>query len=371
MLIERDETCIRTLNSNRRLLGLETDARAVDAFAADIAAFRGDVDLLAAGVPCQPFSFGGKSDGHIDRRNAFPALVRGISELRPRAVLVENVKGFASETFLDYFEYVTRQMEMPELALRPGETWRSHRLRMNSNRATYARSGALRYRVHAEILQAADYGTPQLRERLFIVAFRSDLDRTWTRPPASHSRLRLLHDMFVSESYWRSHMLRAHRCPAQHQAALEKVAKRPREEPWRSVRDTIAEMPQPSTVDDMMSRHVVHPGATSYEGHRGSRWDWPAKTIKAGVHGVPGGENMIRLANGRSRYFTLREAARLQDFPDNYKFAGTWTDAYRQLGNAVPVRLGSVVGKSIASVLEATEAPPAGALVTALRRIAN
>ena len=79
--------------------------------------------------------------------------------------------------------------------------------------------------------------------------------------------------------------------------------------------------------------------------------DLPAKTLKAGDHGVPGGENALVRVDGSGRYFTVRESARLQGFPDAYKFHGSWTEAMRQLGNAVPVPLGHVVGASVARKL--------------------
>jgi DNA (cytosine-5)-methyltransferase 1 len=79
--------------------------------------------------------------------------------------------------------------------------------------------------------------------------------------------------------------------------------------------------------------------------------DEPAKALKAGDHGVPGGENMMIHPNGQVRYFTVRESARLQTFPDNYLFPGSWTESMRQLGNAVPVQLAGVVASSVASVI--------------------
>jgi DNA (cytosine-5)-methyltransferase 1 len=69
--------------------------------------------------------------------------------------------------------------------------------------------------------------------------------------------------------------------------------------------------------------------------------------LKAGDHGVPGGENMLSFEDGRVRYFTVRESARLQTFPDTYGFQGSWTESMRQLGNAVPVTLGQVVAEGI------------------------
>lgn len=86
--------------------------------------------------------------------------------------------------------------------------------------------------------------------------------------------------------------------------------------------------------------------------------DAPAKTIKAGHHGVSGGENAVRLDDGTVRYFSVRECARLQAFPDNWVFDGSWCNCMRQIGNAVPVGLGEVVALPLAEALLATCASP-------------
>lgn len=89
----------------------------------------------------------------------------------------------------------------------------------------------------------------------------------------------------------------------------------------------------------------------AYPGHTGSELDKPSKTIKAGVHGVPGGENMIRFPDGSLRYMTVREAAHAQTFPDGYEFTGAWSEGMRQIGNAVPVELARVAAASVACAL--------------------
>jgi DNA (cytosine-5)-methyltransferase 1 len=118
------------------------------------------------------------------------------------------------------------------------------------------------------------------------------------------------------------------------------------------VRDAINDLPDPEKfLTNKIPNHRFNPGARSYPGHTGSPLDEPAKTLKAGDHGVPGGENMLARTDGTVRYFTVREAARLQTFPDDYIFRGAWTEAMRQLGNAVPVRLAEVVASSVAKTL--------------------
>jgi DNA (cytosine-5)-methyltransferase 1 len=115
------------------------------------------------------------------------------------------------------------------------------------------------------------------------------------------------------------------------------------------------DLPDPErqpTASTKHSNHRFQPGAKSYPGHTGSPLDEPAKTLKAGVHGVPGGENMLLRPDGTVRYFTVRESARLQTFPDDYCFTSSWTEAMRQIGNAVPVTLANLIGNNVADKLE-------------------
>jgi DNA (cytosine-5)-methyltransferase 1 len=126
--------------------------------------------------------------------------------------------------------------------------------------------------------------------------------------------------------------------------------------PWRTVRDAIADLPDPETKAALkVPNHMFQGGARSYPGHTGSPLDLPAKTLKAGDHGVPGGENMLVKANGDVRYFTVRESARIQTFPDGFRFHGSWSETMRQLGNAVPVLLAQRVASSVAEKLAIAE----------------
>ena len=136
------------------------------------------------------------------------------------------------------------------------------------------------------------------------------------------------------------------------------IAPAPR--PWKTVRDAIADLPkaQPKrSADEPGLTHFAIHGARRYAGHTGSPLDDTAKTLKAGVHGVPGGENMLALPDGSVRYFTIRESARLQTFPDAFVFPNSWTESMRQIGNAVPVHLAEVIGRSVAQTLRAARKP--------------
>lgn len=126
--------------------------------------------------------------------------------------------------------------------------------------------------------------------------------------------------------------------------------------PWRTVRDALIDVPDPRDKAAIRFRnHSFQEGARPYKGHTGSPRDLPAKTLKAGDHGVPGGENMMILEDGGVRYFSVRESARLQTFPDGYVFHGSWTETMRQLGNAVPVALARRVAASVAESLAEAE----------------
>jgi DNA (cytosine-5)-methyltransferase 1 len=113
--------------------------------------FKG-TDLLAGGLPCPPFSIAGKQLGELDERNLFPAALRLIDEIRPRAVMIENVRGFLSAVFEDYRRHLKEQLRK------------------------------LGYLADWRLLNASDFGVPQLRPRVVIVVMRSDLADSFDWP---------------------------------------------------------------------------------------------------------------------------------------------------------------------------------------------
>lgn len=280
-------------------------------------------------------------------------MVRAIRELQPKAILIENVKGLLRKPLATYVEYIKLQMHYPEITRRPEEDHWDHLARLEQHHTSGSNSG-LRYQVICQLLNAANYGVPQRRERVFFVGFRSDLGVKWSfdEVPRTHSQERLFWEQWVSREYWERHGVSQPRVPERLAAkvdALRSSLSEPAEQAWQTVRDAISDLP--AKPDGSVADHTFRPGARSYPGHTGSPYDEPAKTLKAGVHGVPGGENMLRYPNGKVRYFSVREAARLQTFPDDYIFHGAWSETMRQLGNAVPVDLGAAVARSIAAHL--------------------
>lgn len=283
----------------------------------DFKRYRG-IDLVAGGPPCQPFSMGGKAAGMNDVRDMFPQAIRAVAEAQPRAFIFENVRGLLRPAFSNYVEFIRLQMEFPEYPVSENASWDQNLARLQRYKERVGKtSNELRYRVHVHQANAAEFGVPQHRHRVFFVGFRSDFVTDWSFPKITHKN---------SNS-------------------------------WMTLFEAISDLPDPSSrTAKKWHNHVLQPGAKAYPGHTGSPLDRPAKALKAGAHGVPGGENMILFPDGSVRYLSVRESARVQTFPDDYVFLGSWTEAMRQLGNAVPVKLAEIVGSSVAKAL--TGHPP-------------
>jgi DNA (cytosine-5)-methyltransferase 1 len=360
-VIERDLYCCDTIRQNQSLKVkvvrdwnvLRSDVRRID-----FKEYEGAIDLVSGGPPCQPFSVGGKHRAYNDTRDMFPEAIRAVREARPKAFIFENVKGLTRTTFRNYFEYVKLQMEHPTLVRKGEEGWMDHFARLERHHTSGVRND-LHYRVVTRILNAANYGIPQKRERVFFVGFRDDTGIAWNFPKETHSLDSLIWEQVVESSYWERNRVTngARRLTRRVLERAKKLEERPTPLAWRTVRDAIADLPDPERSPRKAAEiwnHQFQPGARTYPGHTGSLLDEPAKTLKAGVHGVPGGENMFARPDGTIRYFSVRESARLQTFPDEYIFHGSWSEAMRQLGNAVPVELAQCVGKTVANQLSAS-----------------
>lgn len=358
LVVERDAYCCDTIRENQGRAGSlvndwvleQGDVRKVD-----FREHEGKVDLISGGPPCQPFSMGGKHKAYDDARDMFPQAIRAVREARPRAFVFENVKGLMRASFQNYFEYIQLQMRHPEVVARADENWSDHHARLEQHHVSGSNAG-LNYHLVTRLLNAANHGVPQRRERVLFVGFRSDLAEEWHFPREVFSAEALVWAQYGDGSYWDRHRVATKDRPNNPalKARAEKIGEKPAGLPWKTVRDAIADLPDPEHQPEAaraVANHRLQPGARSYPGHTGSPLDEPAKTLKAGVHGVPGGENMLLRPNGEVRYFTVRESARLQTFPDNYVFHGSWTESMRQLGNAVPVRLAEIVGRDVERAL--------------------
>ena len=158
---------------------------------------------------------------------------------------------------------------------------------------------------------------------MIILGIREDLDLTPDFPEVTHSDETLLWEKWVSGDYWKRHGIQSSRVNPSERltpkiAKLEQRLFPPMLKLWATVRDAFSGLPEPELepylAQDFLN-HAHNPGAKSYPGHTGSPLDLPAKALKAGDHGVPGGENMLVRLDGSIRYFTVRESVDCNAFP--------------------------------------------------------
>jgi DNA (cytosine-5)-methyltransferase 1 len=349
-LVEWDKNSAKTLYHNNIKFGLHNDTEWIfngDIHQVDFSSYANKIDLVSGGPPCQPFSIGGKHKAYNDKRDLFSEATRSLFQIQPKAFIFENVRGLLRKNFSKYFGYIILQLTYPGLQRKEDQGWLNH-LEELERYHTNGHDKDLSYNVVFRLVNAADYGIPQKRERVFIVGFRNDTNGNWSFPEQTHSEKVLEYTKNVSREYWEKHSIK----PQTKSITEEKDFFYPENilKPWQTIRDAISDLPNPEYPNDFYN-HKFQDGARIYPGHTGSSLDEPAKTIKAGGHGVPGGENMVVLDNGSVRYFTVREAARLQTFPDDYFFPCSWTESMRQIGNAVPVKLGKIVADSVRRTL--------------------
>ncbi|WP_326551284.1 DNA cytosine methyltransferase [Micromonospora sp. NBC_01813] len=341
------------------------------------------VDLIAGGPPCQPFSLGGVAKGDEDKRNMFPEMFRAVREIQPKAVICENVRGLLRQSFRPYFDYIERELQLPFEERDEAASWQEHDEILRRRLDETPSDPKQRYQVRTFPVNAADYGVPQIRNRIIMVAFRSDLgvdlDRFEQSVSPTHSESALARTM-LDGTYWDRHPGVPGHVRRRVMSRLSGATTIADDTlPWRTLRDAIAgdddQRPLPPVPWDRLDRqehllggftnHIGWPGARIYAGHTPNELDRPAKTVKAGVHGVPGGESVMLtddldpLSDAyRHRYMTVRETARVMTFPDDWKLAGPRGEQMRQLGNAVPVVLGEFFARKIAEALDEANQQP-------------
>lgn len=285
LLVDNDADCVRTLSHNR------PNWRAI---CADMNGFVlpevGPVDLFSGGLPCPPFSIAGKQLGERDERNLFPAALSLIEQLQPKFVLIENVRGFLSRSFGDYRDAL---------------------------RASFSGLG---YSVDWRLYNAADFGVPQSRSRVTIVAARHELWPFFDFPaPVGVNHVSVadaIGDLLGSEGW-------------------EGI------ETWRRQATAVA----PTIVGGSKKHGGPDLGPTR------ARAAWKKMGVNGGsIAPHPperGFEGLPRLTN--------RMVARLQGFPDDWHFTGSKTAAYRQIGNAFPPPVARAIGLAIMEALTESE----------------
>ncbi|WP_293117546.1 DNA (cytosine-5-)-methyltransferase [Moorena sp. SIO4G3] len=250
-----------------------------------------NVDLFAAGVPCPPFSIAGQQKGGNDERDLFPDALRLIHQVQPKAVLLENVRGFSSKKFADY------------------------RTALNSE---FRKMGMI---MQWRVLNASDYSVPQLRPRFILVALRKEYLPffEWPEPiPEPPTVANTIGDLMSSDGW-------------------------PGAEAWMSKAQAIA----PTLVGGSKK----HGGADLGPTRAKKKWAELGVDGKGIANSPPSSQTPI---DALPR-LTLRMAARLQNFPDDWEFVGGKTAQYRQIGNALPPAVSRHVGRSIVCALNKVE----------------
>ena len=287
-LIEIDKYGCETLRLNRPQWNVIQE----DVTHFDGRQYRG-VDLFAGGVPCPPFSVAGKQLGANDERDLFPAALRLISEIRPKAIMLENVRGLLDPRFEDYRDRISE---------------------------TVSQMG---YDADWQLLNASDYGVPQLRPRVLFVGIRNDVSEGFGWPAKSASPTptvgSTLYDLMSLEGW-------------------------PDAGNWRDRANGIA----PTIVGGSRKHGGPDLGPTR------ARRAWALLGVDGlGIANSPPPPVFIGLPK-----LTLRMVARLQGFPDSWQFSGGKTAAYRQVGNAFPPPVARAVGQKIAESLAAATDEP-------------
>ena len=205
MIVDKDAWASKTVLYNHsrgiRFIGF-WNIKQADVRDIDWQPFTG-IDLVAGGPPCQPFSIGGKHRGNKDERDMWPEAIRAVREMMPKAFLFENVQGLVRPAFAEYLRWIVAYLRYPAMARRESEDYVGHALRLEAS------PQSADYKVIVAKVNAADYGTAQKRNRVFIAGVRADLAGALELPVPvpTHSRERLLWDKWGSGVYWQRHGL--------------------------------------------------------------------------------------------------------------------------------------------------------------------
>lgn len=310
LLNESDHSACLTLTKNRPEWSvIEGDVRNID-----FKPLHGKVDFLSGGFPCQAFSYAGKQGGFSDMRGTlFFELARAVSEIQPRVFMGENVKGLVSHDHGRTFETI---------------------------KAAIAELGYTL--VEPRVLKAIMYQVPQKRERLILLAVRNDVAENvsymW---PSPYKRVMTLRDAFYAGVIYDTDVPKSAGVsyPEKKRKVLELV---PQGGDWRDLPETVAK-------EYMGGSYHLEGGKTGMA--RRLSIDEPSLTLTCS----PCQKQTERCHPIETRPLTVREYARIQTFPDDWQFAGSVSEQYKQIGNAVPVNLAWAVGRSVIRLLNDIE----------------
>jgi len=299
LLVEIDKDSCETLYSNFQNTEIIND----DIANIDFRSYKNTVDIVAGGFPCQAFSYAGKSKGFEDTRGTlFFDFARAVKETNPKVAIGENVKGLISHDKGRTLSTMIRTLE------------------------------SLGYNVQYKLLLAQYFNVPQKRERVFIVATRKDLPNTYKYPEEL--------DYFVPLE------VALKDCPP---SAGQEYPKRKKE-----IMDMV---PQGGYWKDLpieIQKEYMKGSFYLGGGKTGTARRLSMKEPSLTLVTSPAQGQTERCHPTKTRPLTIRESARIQTFPDSWKFSGSLGSQYKQIGNAVPVNLAYHVGKSVVKYLKDT-----------------
>lgn len=280
-LIEIDKDSCQTLRNNRPEWNI---------IEGDLNLFNGKsyqgIDLLAGGIPCPPFSKAGKQLGHEDERDLFPAVLRLAKEINPKAIMIENVRGLLDPKFAFYRNRITAELQ------------------------------DMGYKVHWKLLQAANYGVPQLRPRTLLIALKEEFASYFAWPePLTGSRITVGEALYeeLASNGWKL------------------------VDQWKLRANRIA----PTLVGGSKKHGGPDLGPTR------AREAW----TKMGIDGKGVADSPPHADFEGNPRITVKMAAIIQGFPASWQIHGRKTSAYKQIGNAFPPPVAAAVGTSIYQAL--------------------
>lgn len=310
LMNEFDHDAAETLRRNFKNLNVvENDVHNVD-----FTPYKGKIDFLSGGFPCQAFSYAGNQRGFEDARGTlFFELARAIKETQPKVFLGENVKGLISHDNGRTFKVISEVID--ELGY---------------------------YLVPPRILKAVMYKVPQKRERIFLVGIRKDFaDKVEFHWPSPYHRVLTLRDAFFEGELYNCDVPESdgQKYPKRKAEILSKV---PEGGNWR-------DLPENLQREYMKGSYNLPGGKTGMA--RRLSLDEPSLTLTC----APAQKQTERCHPTETRPLTIREYARIQTFPDSWDFAGNLSSQYKQIGNAVPVNLAKAMGHRLIRLLNDIE----------------
>ncbi|MEU1794697.1 DNA cytosine methyltransferase [Streptomyces californicus] len=300
---------------------------------------RGDLDLLAGGVPCPPFSHAGKQLGKDDERDLFPRMLELVDELHPKAVMIENVRGIKDAKFIDYRTYIEARLaggraKRPETGLEEDFVGMGYEI------------------CEWEVLEASDFGVPQLRPRAVLVAIRKDvlgdIKFVWPTPVGD---VRSVFDALKTS------MRERYRPYIAAGGTTGEIARDSLNRWLRAASGAAAEKRDGGIAPTLVGGSKKHGGADLGPSRAKTAWGALGVSGMGVANDHETGEK--KKSQGRDLFgpkgpmLTVDQAAIIQGFPKEWEFTGGKTAQYRQVGNAFPPPVAAAVGQAIADVLRA------------------